>query len=105
MKTKNKFKIKNHINIFYNFVKNNSMNSAIIFLSLMLIFFAIMLVIKIKIKFDLYENYLQIEIFLYGIKVLKIYISLIGLYYQINNSKKYVDIFWRKKMSSSPDTN
>lgn len=64
------------------------MNSAIIFLSLMLIFFAIMLVIKIKIKFDLYENYLQIEIYLYGMKVLKIYISLIGLYYQINNSKK-----------------
>lgn len=64
------------------------MNSAIIFLSLMLIFFAIMLVIKIKIIFDLYENYLYIEIYLYGLKILKIHISLIGLYYQINNSKK-----------------
>ena len=64
------------------------MNGAIIFLSLMLIFFAIMLVIKIKIKFDLYENYVFIEIYLYGIKILKIHISLIGLYYKINNSKK-----------------
>lgn len=68
------------------------MNSAIIFLSLMLIFFAIMLVIKINIKFDLFENYLYVEIYLYGIKILRIYISLFGLYYQINNSKKLKSI-------------
>lgn len=64
------------------------MNNAIIFLSLMIIFLSIMLVITINIKFDLYGNYVCIQIKIYGIQILSIYISIIGLYIKINNSKK-----------------
>ncbi len=64
------------------------MNNAIIFLSLIIIFLSIMLVITINVKFDLYGNYVCIQIKIYGIKILNIYISIIGLYIKINNSKK-----------------
>ena len=64
------------------------MNNAIIFLSLIIIFLSLMLVITINVKFDLYGNYVCIQIKIYGIKILNIYISIIGLYIKINNSKK-----------------
>lgn len=63
-------------------------NTIIFFISLILILMSIMLIIRVKINFDLYGNYINIEIFLYGIKLINIYISIIGLYIQINNKKK-----------------
>ena len=47
-----------------------------------------MLVIRITINLDLYQNLVYINIRLFGIKTLKIKISIIGLYIQINNHKK-----------------
>ena len=66
------------------------MNNAIIFLSLIIIFLSLMLVITINVKFDLYGNYVCIQIKIYGIKIINIYISIIGLYIKINNSKKAI---------------
>lgn len=65
------------------------MNSTIIFLSIFIIFLSLMLTIKIKIILDLNNNKLVIMIWIFKIKVLTINISIIGLYYQINNSKKF----------------
>ena len=64
------------------------MNNTIIFLSLLIIVLSIMLVFKININFDLQENFLKIKIQLFNITIITIRISIIGLYYQINNSKK-----------------
>lgn len=64
------------------------MNSTIIFLSLLIVFLSIMLVFQINIIFDLYGNFINITIKLFGIKLATISISLIGLYIQINNKKK-----------------
>lgn len=64
------------------------MNSTIIFLSLLIVFLSVMLVFKINIIFDLYSNSIDITIKLFGIKLVSISISLIGLYIQINNKKK-----------------
>ena len=64
------------------------MNSTIIFLSLLIVFLSIMLVFQINIIFDLYGNFIDITIRLFGIKLATISISLIGLYIQINNKKK-----------------
>lgn len=64
------------------------MNSTIIFLSLLIVFLSIMLVFQINIIFDLYGNFIDITIKLFGIKLATISISLIGLYIQINNKKK-----------------
>lgn len=64
------------------------MNNTIIFLSIAILFISMMLVFTIRLHFDLYENMLSIEILLFGIKVITIKLSLVGLYYQINNSKK-----------------
>lgn len=84
--------MKNLCNITNKFLilkQNSSMNNTIIFfISLILILMSIMLIIRVKINFDLYGNYINIEIFLYGIKLINIYISIIGLYIQINNKKK-----------------
>lgn len=84
--------MKNLCNITNKFLilkQNSSMNNTIIFfISLILILMSIMLIIRVKINFDLYGNYIDIEIFLYGIKLINIYISIIGLYIQINNKKK-----------------
>ena len=64
------------------------MNSTIIFLSLLIVFLSIMFVFQINIIFDLYGNFIDITIRLFGIKLATISISLIGLYIQINNKKK-----------------
>ena len=64
------------------------MNNTIIFLSLLIIVLSIMLVFKININFDLQENFLKIKIQLFNMTIITIRISIIGLYYQINNSKK-----------------
>lgn len=64
------------------------MNNTIIFLSLLIVFLSIMLVFQINIIFDLYGNFIDITIKLFGIKLATISISLIGLYIQINNKKK-----------------
>ncbi len=64
------------------------MNNTIIFLSLIIFFLSLMLVFKIKIEFDMYGNFIKIKIYLFKFKFLEILISLIGLYIQINNSKK-----------------
>lgn len=44
--------------------------------------------IKFKITLDLNNNTILIVVWIYKIKIVKISISIIGLYYQINNSKK-----------------
>ena len=64
------------------------MNNTIIFLSLLIVLLSIMLVFQINIIFDLYGNFIDITIRLFGIKLATISISLIGLYIQINNKKK-----------------
>ena len=64
------------------------MNNTIIFLLLLIVFLSIMLVFQINIIFDLYGNFIDITIKLFGIKLATISISLIGLYIQINNKKK-----------------
>lgn len=47
-----------------------------------------MLTIKIDITFDLYGNNIQIIIKIWNIRILKIYVSIVGLYIKINNNKK-----------------
>ena len=64
------------------------MNNTIIFLSLLIVLLSIMLVFQINIILDLYGNFIDITIRLFGIKLATISISLIGLYIQINNKKK-----------------
>lgn len=64
------------------------MNNAIIFLFFIILFLSLMLVIKIKSNFDLNNNKLIIIIYVYNLKILTISVSIIGLYYKINNSKK-----------------
>lgn len=64
------------------------MNYAIIFLSLIIIFLSIMLVFKIKIYFDLFNNYIVINVKVFNIQVISIDISLFGFYLKINKSKK-----------------
>lgn len=64
------------------------MNNAIIFLLIVIMLLSIMLTIKIDITFDLYGNNIQIIIKIWNIKILKIYVSIVGLYIKINNSKK-----------------
>ena len=64
------------------------MNNAIIFLSIFVIFISIMLIITIDLVIDLYGNYICIKVKIYGLTILNIYISIIGLYIKINNSKK-----------------
>lgn len=63
-------------------------NTIIFFISIAMILLSVMLIFKIKISFDLYGNFIKIKICLYGIKLIDIYISIIGLYIQINNKKK-----------------
>ena len=74
------------------------MNNTIIFLSLMIIVLSIMLIFKINIYFDLQENFLKIKIQLFNLTIVRIRISIVGLYYQINNSKKLktLNIFFDK---------
>lgn len=64
------------------------MNNAIIFLLIAIILLSIMLTININISFDLYGNYIKIVIKIWNIEILKIYVSIIGLYIKVNNSKK-----------------
>ena len=65
------------------------MNNTIIFLSLLVLFLSAMLIIKISLVLDINKNLILIIFKVYGIKFLTINISLIGLHYKINNSKKY----------------
>lgn len=51
-----------------------------------------MLTINIDITFDLYGNYSLVIIKIWNVKILRIYVSIIGLYFQINNSKKIKSI-------------
>lgn len=69
-------------------VKDNSMYSTIIFLSIILIFLTIMLKFKINININYNNSTINILIFLYGIKVFKLELFLYGLYYKINSSKR-----------------
>ena len=62
------------------------MNYAIIFLSLGVIFVSCMLIINIQIIFAPLENKLIIKVWLFRIKIFTIKVSIIGFYYQINNS-------------------
>lgn len=64
------------------------MNATIIFLTLFILFISLMLEIKVTVDFDLWANKLIIKIYLYGIRIIKIKIYIVGFYYQINNSKK-----------------
>ncbi len=64
------------------------MNYAIIFLSLIIILLSIMLVFKIKIYFDLFNNYIVINVRVFNIQIVSLDISLFGLYVKINKSKK-----------------
>lgn len=64
------------------------MNNAIIFLLIVIILLSLMLTININISFDLYGNCIKIVIKIWNIKILKIYVSIIGLYIKINSSKK-----------------
>ena len=64
------------------------MNSTIIFLSILILFLSILLCFRIKITLDLNNNELIVFISLYKIRLLKISVSIIGLFYTINDSKK-----------------
>lgn len=64
------------------------MNSTIIFLSLFILFLSLMLTIKFKVVIDLNKNKVNIIIWIYRWKILTIDISILGLYYRINNNKK-----------------
>jgi len=64
------------------------MNNTIIFLSLFILFLSLMLTIKIKLSVDLNNNKIILVVWFFQIKIITISISVIGLYYQINNSKK-----------------
>ena len=64
------------------------MNSTIIFLSIFILFLSLILTFKIQICFDLMENKILIKVYLYNIKILVIKVGIVGLTYQINNSKK-----------------
>ena len=64
------------------------MLSTIIFLSSLILFLSLMLCIKISVNLDFGMNLLVIVIRIYGIKIVKIDIDIIGLYYRINKSKK-----------------
>jgi len=65
------------------------MNNTIIFLSLIILLISMLLIIKIKIWFDINNNLIRINILIFGIKLIEIKINIIGLTYTINNSKKY----------------
>ena len=64
------------------------MNSTIIFLSILILFLSVLLCFRIKITLDLNNNELIVFISLYKIRLLKISVSIIGLFYTINDSKK-----------------
>lgn len=64
------------------------MNTAIIFLSIIILIISIMLEIKVTVNFDLWANSLIIKVYLFNIRIIKLKIFIIGFYYQINNSKK-----------------
>ena len=64
------------------------MNNTIIFFSLLVLCLSAMLIFKIRLILDVNQNILLIVIRLYGLKIITMRVSLIGLYYQINNSKK-----------------
>lgn len=64
------------------------MNNAIIFLSLIILFLSIMPIFKVDFSYRLDTNKIFIVVYLYKFKILILDISIIGLTYQINNSKK-----------------
>jgi len=64
------------------------MNNTIIFLSLFILFLSLMLEFKVKIILDVNSNILNIYVYLFRLRIVYIEISLVGLYYKINNSKK-----------------
>lgn len=64
------------------------MSSITIFFIILVLVLSAMLIISVKSHLDFYHNYLQVKIYVFGIKILDIYISIIGLYIRINNSKK-----------------
>lgn len=47
-----------------------------------------MLVIRITVRLDLFNNFVYVNIRIFGFKIIQIKISIIGLYIQINNHKK-----------------
>ena len=68
------------------------MNNTIIFLSLLILILSIMLEFTIKARLDLDKNCIDIYIYLFKLKIVHIEISLIGLYYKVNNSKKVKEL-------------
>ena len=64
------------------------MNTAIIFLSILIIIVSVMLEMKITINFDLWANSVIIKAYIFNIKIIRVMIYLVGFYYKINNSKK-----------------
>lgn len=64
------------------------MNNAIIFLSIFILFLSLMLIFKVDFSYSLDNNKIMIIVYLYNFKILTLNISIIGLTYQINNSKK-----------------
>jgi len=72
--------------------KNNSMNNTIIFLSLLVIFLSIVLEINICFCVDMLSNKIVLIINIYGIRVFQINFDIIGLFYEVNNSRKFKKI-------------
>lgn len=68
------------------------MNNAIIFLSIIIILFSIMLSIKITSFLDLYKDELIVKVYIFNIRIIKLRISIWGLTYSINNNKKIKSI-------------
>ena len=64
------------------------MNNTIIFLSIFILILSTMLNFKITLILDIDNNSIIIHVKLYFIQLITINVSLLGFYYQINNSKK-----------------
>lgn len=64
------------------------MNNTIIFLSLLVLFFSIMLKIDISILYDMMSNKVIILLRVFGVKIIQVRLDVIGLSYEINNNKK-----------------
>lgn len=68
------------------------MNNTIIFLSILIILLSLMLDIKLSLYLDIYSKNILIEIRVYTIKIITIKLDILGLFYEVNNSKKSKDI-------------
>jgi len=68
------------------------MNNTIIFLSLLVIFLSIVLEINICFCVDMLSNKIVLIINIYGIRVFQINFDIIGLFYEVNNSRKFKKI-------------